>query len=63
MKNEPVVIPDFYVPLFERVMGNLVQSVPEELAVCEFDCSAVECSQKKWENCPRRLSAEESPGE
>ena len=63
MKNEPVVIPDYYVPLLERVMGSLVQPVPEELAMCEFDCSAVECAPEKWANCPRRLSAERPGGE
>ena len=38
----------------ERLIRHLVQPVPEELAVCEFRCSALQCSRDKWNGCPRR---------
>lgn len=34
----------------------LVQDVPEEIAVCEFDCRKGECSHDEWERCERRLT-------
>ena len=37
------------------LMEQLVQDVPEELAVCEFECRKLECTQGEWEVCDRRL--------
>ncbi len=35
---------------------NLVQEVPKDVAICEFDCSKLDCCRKEFDNCPRRLS-------
>ncbi len=32
-----------------------VASVPDEIAVCEFECGEQECRLQDWENCERRL--------
>jgi hypothetical protein len=57
MENQPVVIPDYYVPLLDRIKGSFVQSVPEEVAICEFNCAATECSHGAWQTCLRRLAS------
>jgi hypothetical protein len=30
-----------------------VQTVPPQLAVCEFDCSRSQCSYRDWDACDR----------
>ena len=44
------------------MIGNLLRwlfrpatEVPEEIAVCEFDCRRTECLHEDWERCERRL--------
>jgi hypothetical protein len=32
-----------------------VARVPEDIAVCEFECGKQECRLQDWENCERRL--------
>jgi hypothetical protein len=34
-----------------------VTEVPEEIAVCEFECGKAECHLGDWERCERRLKA------
>ncbi|QJE95389.1 hypothetical protein [Luteolibacter luteus] len=57
METEPTLVRDYRVPLLERLKENLVQTVPEEIAVCEFDCDHEECSPREWKHCLRRLTA------
>jgi hypothetical protein len=39
-------------------MGKqIVDEVPPEIAVCEFDCDKTQCTLKEWKSCPRRLFA------
>jgi len=37
------------------VLGQFVGEVPEEDALCEFDCRKPQCIVGEWENCARRL--------
>ena len=37
-----------------RLLNNLIQEVPEELSVCEFDCPYTECTVKDWVECELR---------
>ena len=37
------------------VKRQVVDDVPEHLAVCEFDCSHGQCMQEEWDTCGRRL--------
>jgi hypothetical protein len=35
---------------------QVVQDVPAELAVCEFDCRKVQCTRDEWATCERRIN-------
>ena len=37
------------------VEGQILQEVPSEHALCEFDCRKPQCFQGEWENCMRRI--------
>jgi hypothetical protein len=41
--------------LWRWLQGQLVQTVPDSIAVCEFDCRALACRRGEWERCERRL--------
>lgn len=40
-----------------------VMDVPDDIAVCEFDCDETECLLGDWRHCERRLKALESQQE
>ena len=54
-------IPD--VSVFDRawrfLVDQLIQDVPESIAVCEFDCREPQCSGERWHSCERRLQAQQ----
>ena len=35
---------------------EIVQDVPDDVALCEFDCLKGQCRHGEWANCERRLS-------
>jgi len=35
---------------------QIVAEVPDDLAVCEFDCRESQCSWDEWASCERRIS-------
>lgn len=35
--------------------NELIQDVPEHIALCEFDCRKPQCTYSEWLNCERRL--------
>jgi hypothetical protein len=39
------------------LVDGLIQSVPEEDALCEFDCRKPQCGLDEWSTCERRLQA------
>jgi hypothetical protein len=41
--------------LRQWITTRLIQDVPEDTAVCEFDCRKLECRQGEWKICERRL--------
>jgi hypothetical protein len=41
--------------LWERIKSQIIQDVPTENAVCEYDCDKLECSDEKWTDCENRL--------
>lgn len=47
--------------IFDRgwrfLMDQLIQDVPEAIAVCEFDCRRTDCTPELWRTCERRLDA------
>lgn len=46
--------------LFRRfgqwVAGMIVQDVPDDSALCAFDCQKTQCTTEEWAHCERRLS-------
>jgi len=34
---------------------QVVQDVPDDSALCEFDCRKGQCRQEEWANCERRI--------
>jgi hypothetical protein len=57
MKTEHPVNGASPVSLRDRLMAHIVLPVPDGIALCEFNCSATECSQEAWTHCKRRLEA------
>jgi hypothetical protein len=43
--------------LRKRLINAIVQPVPDDLALCEFECSKTECSAEEWKHCRRRREA------
>lgn len=41
--------------LWHKIKDEVVQTVPEEIAVCEFDCRKLSCSAEQWRTCERRI--------
>ena len=39
------------------VKGEIVQDVPEDSALCEFDCQRDQCTHEEWDNYDRRKRA------
>ena len=58
------VIPD--ASLFDRgwrfLVDQLIQDVPESVAVCEFECRETDCTLERYISCERRLQALLQPG-
>lgn len=42
---------------FMHFLRNLATEVPEDIAVCEFDCDRTECMEGDWRHCERRRSS------
>ncbi len=40
------------------IKSQIVQEVPDDIALCEFDCSKEQCCMGEWETCERRLEYE-----
>lgn len=59
--NALQVIPE--ASIFDRgwrfLMHQLIQDVPETIALCEFDCREPNCSAERWATCERRLKHEQ----
>lgn len=41
--------------LGQRVKSEVVRDVPEDIALCEFDCRRMRCTIGQWATCERRL--------
>ncbi len=33
--------------------GHIIQEVPTNLSICEFDCQATYCDDTIWKNCEK----------
>ncbi len=41
--------------LWRRLKSMLIADVPDDLAICEFECSKINCRQGEWATCERRI--------
>jgi len=46
---------NFLQKVWDWVAGQFVRAVPEDEALCEFDCRKPQCREGEWESCARRL--------
>ena len=50
--------------MFSRFMfflRKIVAEVPEDVAVCEFECNKTECVEGDWQHCQRRMREHSAP--
>ena len=40
---------------------QIIQDVPEDIALCEFDCRKGQCRMGEWESCERRIQDLQGP--
>jgi len=41
--------------LGQFVKRNVVGDIPDDIAVCEFDCRKGQCMHSEWDKCDRRI--------
>jgi hypothetical protein len=41
---------------WQRLKKHLIDDVPDDVALCEFDCRKSPCTYGEWAACKRRLS-------
>jgi hypothetical protein len=46
---------DIMFPRFMFFLKKIVAEVPEDVAVCEFECNKTECVERDWRHCERRM--------
>ena len=44
--------------LWQFVKRQIIADVPEDLAICEFDCRKEQCMDAEWASCERRIRKE-----
>ena len=49
----------FWDRFWQWTARQIVEDVPEEIAVCEFDCAQPRCSHDRWRVCERRKQTAE----
>jgi hypothetical protein len=46
---------NYFHRLWQKIMGRIIQDVPEDYQACEFECRKLQCAMGDWEKCARRL--------
>ena len=41
--------------LWQRFSNKVIQDVPDDIQLCEFECRKLQCAMGDWEKCERRL--------
>jgi len=41
--------------LWRWLKDQIVQEVPEDIGLCEYDCRKKQCIMGEWETCDRRI--------
>lgn len=55
MSEEPLKRDRLIRRLWLWIRNQVVQEVPEDCALCEFDCRKGQCTMEEWATCERRL--------
>ena len=42
--------------VWQWVKDQIAKDVPDEVALCEFDCRKQQCTVDEWERCERRIT-------
>ena len=42
--------------IWQSLRNQIVQTVPEDDSICQFDCHRCQCTLGEWEVCTRRLN-------
>lgn len=42
--------------LWQWIKNQIVQEIPEDIALCEFDCNKLQCTQEEWQTCLRCIA-------
>ena len=48
--------PGWWARFIPWVKGQWVREVPDEIALCEFDCRENQCLEGEWVSCQRRIT-------
>lgn len=46
----------FFRRLRRWVTNQVIQEIPGDIALCEFDCRKEQCTIEEWATCERRIS-------
>ena len=42
--------------IWQWLQDQFIQTVPDDCAVCEYNCRKCQCTSGEWESCARRLN-------
>ena len=41
---------------WQWIKSEFIQEIPDDIALCEYDCRKEQCTQEEWLTCGRRVS-------
>jgi hypothetical protein len=44
-----------FLRMWKYMKRQIVDDVPEAIALCQFDCPKAQCTQDAWRSCERRI--------
>ena len=47
-------------PIWQWIKREFIQDIPDDIALCEYDCRKQECTNEEWLTCERRVIRAES---
>jgi hypothetical protein len=56
VSEEKLKIPQAILRIWRWLRDEMVEDVPEDIAICEYDCRKRQCVMGEWEVCDRRLN-------
>ncbi|SPE36090.1 hypothetical protein SBA3_2350013 [Candidatus Sulfopaludibacter sp. SbA3] len=55
MQDEPKGRGNSFTRIWQFLKRQIVDTAPDDLAICQFDCHKGQCLQNEWESCDRRI--------